>query len=328
MKGRDEKSFDVTALGELLVDFPLCGESEQGNGLYEACPGGAPCNLLSMLSRLGRKTAFIGKVGDDSFGHMLANTVSKAGIDASGIVFDERVGTTLAFVNTDERGERNFSFYRNPGADMMLRAEETASAPIGDCRVFHFGTLSSTSEPSRTATRAAVGEAKTAGALISFDPNLRLMLWESAERARAEMSWGCEHCDILKISDDEAEFLLGEANAEPAAVALRRRFPQLKLIFITCGAKGSYAFKETISVFEKAFLTDKTVDTTGAGDTFFGCCLDAVLSCGLKGLDNARLQEALRFANAAASIVTTRKGALLAMPERNEVERLIEDAGR
>ncbi len=323
MREVTEKALDVVALGELLVDFPSHGLSEQGNSLYEACPGGAPCNVLSMLSKLGRRTAFIGKVGDDGFGRMLVKTVKSVGIDASGIVFDKDVRTTLAFVNTDEHGERSFSFYRSPGADMMLSEKEVERSLVRGCRVFHFGTLSSTDEPSRTATRAAVKEARAAGALISFDPNLRKRLWKSEEEAKAEMEWGCEHCDILKISDDEAEFLFGETDAVVAAAVIKRKFPDIKLLFITCGARGSYGFYKDLVAFEKAFLTDKTVDTTGAGDTFCGCCLDAVLKYGIDGLDEEKLSETLAFANAAASIVTTRKGALLAMPEREETERLI-----
>ena len=322
------KRFDVVALGELLVDFASHGASEQNNELFEACPGGAPCNALAMLSRLGKKTAFIGKVGDDYFGHGLVKAVRGAGINADAAVFDKSVRTTLAFVSTDDAGERSFAFFRNPGADMMLKSEEVDMSLVRDCRIFHFGTLSSTSEVSRAATRAAVAEAKKAGALISFDPNLRIRLWEDAEDALAEMAWGAAHCDILKISDDEAEFLVGDADAKSAARKLASVYPNVKLIFVTCGKEGSSVFYKGAFYREEAFLNATAVDTTGAGDTFCGCCLGAVLEQGIENLDEEKLRRALIFANAAASIVTTRKGALLAMPQADEVERLIKSAGR
>ncbi|NLV50010.1 MAG: carbohydrate kinase [Clostridiales bacterium] len=317
---------EVVALGELLIDFVSCGKSAQGNGLFEACPGGAPCNVLAMLSRLGRKTAFIGKLGDDMFGQRLKKAVEELGIDTRGIVFDRSVSTTLAFVDTGAGGERSFAFCRKPGADMMLRQEELDKTLLENCRIFHFGTLSMTHTGVREATRAAADIALRSGALISFDPNLRPPLWDSTAEAKAQIEWGCAHCDILKISDDEAEFLTGITSAKEAGMAIRGRFPNIGLIFITCGRNGSIALYRDLVVCAEAFRFPNTIDTTGAGDTFCGCCLDAVLGEGLGNLTIEKILKMLRFASAAAGIVTTRKGALSAMPERHEILECVKSA--
>lgn len=203
------KNYDVTALGELLVDFTMNGMSAQQNQLFEANPGGAPCNVLAMLRKLGRKTAFIGKVGNDSFGNMLKGTVNRLGINTDNLLMDDKVPTTLAFVHTAADGDRSFSFYRNPGADMMLKAEEVNTGLIADSKIFHFGSLSMTDQKVEEATRTAVAAAKNAGALISFDPNLRPPLWDSLDRAKEKIQYGLSRCDILKISDDEIAFLTG-----------------------------------------------------------------------------------------------------------------------
>lgn len=314
---------DVVALGELLIDFVPRGSSPAGNDIFEACPGGAPCNVLAMLSKLGRKTAFIGKLGDDMFGRRLKTTVEDLGIDARGIVLDRSVNTTLAFVATGADGERSFAFYRNLGADMMLREEELDRTLLENCRMFHFGTLSMTHPRVRTATRTAVQNARKSGALISFDPNLRPPLWDSLAEAKTQIEWGCAHCDILKISDDEAEFLTGIPDAEEAGRVIRGRFPNIGLVFVTCGPNGSIAFYRDLVVSAEAFAFPNTIDTTGAGDTFCGCCLDRILLEGLENLTNEKIQETLRFASAAAGIVTTRKGAMLAMPEKYEIQELM-----
>ena len=203
---------DVVALGELLIDFTENGKSKQGNPLLEANPGGAPCNVLSMLQSYGKSTAFIGKVGNDNFGHMLADTVKEIGIDISNLCFDDEVHTTLAFVHTYEDGDRDFSFYRNPGADVMLRPEEVKSSLIEDAKIFHFGTLSMTHKTSEEATRYAIEKAKEHGCIISFDPNLRPPLWSSLNIAKEKMDFGFRKCDILKISDDEVTFFTGESD--------------------------------------------------------------------------------------------------------------------
>ena len=204
-----EKIYDVTALGEMLIDFAVNGASDQGNQLFEACPGGAPCNVLAMLNKLERKTAFIGKVGEDQFGKLLKDTIDTLGIETKGLVLDKDVHTTLAFVHTFPDGDREFSFYRKPGADMMLGEDEVDYDLIRQSKVFHFGTLSMTDEPVKSATKKALEVAKEAGCLITFDPNLRPPLWESMEEARKQVLYGLGHCQILKISDNEIQWLTG-----------------------------------------------------------------------------------------------------------------------
>ncbi|MCM1277137.1 MAG: carbohydrate kinase [Lachnospiraceae bacterium] len=320
------KTIDVTALGELLIDFTESGTSSRGNPLLEENPGGAPCNVLAMLSKLGRKTAFIGKVGADSFGSRLKSAVSSAGIDTSGLVTDNTVNTTLAFVHTLENGDRDFSFYRNPGADMMLKADEINDALIEDCGIFHFGTLSMTAECCRDATEKAVAAAKKSGALISFDPNIRKPLWNDLETARERTVWGLRNCDILKISDNETEWLTGTNDYKKAALQLKRQYG-ISLVLVSLGRNGSIALSNSAFAEMPSYKVN-AVETTGAGDTFCACVLNYVLENGLKDYTSSELEEMLRFANAAAAIVTTRKGALAVMPERSEIEELILKYGR
>lgn len=317
------KTFDVVALGELLIDFTENGESVQGNPLLEANPGGAPCNVLAMLNRLGRKTAFIGKVGKDSFGAMLTRIVRDLGTDVTNLVVDENVHTTLAFVHTMPDGDRDFSFYRNPGADMMLRREEVREEIIGAGKIFHFGTLSSTHEGVREATRYAIDVAKENGLLISFDPNLREPLWDSLEDARKEIAYGMSKCDILKISDNELEFMTGTDDYTEGVRMLRRSY-DIPLILVTCGKAGSRAYYKDLIVEAAPFLQKETIETTGAGDTFGGCVLNYILAHGLTQLTEENLKEMLLFANAGASIITTRKGALKVMPTEQEILELME----
>lgn len=321
------KKYDVVALGELLIDFTENGVSAQGNPMLEANPGGAPCNVLAMLNKLGKKTAFIGKVGDDNFGHMLAKTVEESGTDVTNLLFDKKVGTTLAFVHTKEDGDREFSFYRNPGADMMLKKEEVMEDVIRGGRIFHFGTLSSTHPGVREATRHAIDVAKDAGLLISFDPNLREPLWDSLEDARAEINYGFSKCDILKISDNEMEFMTG-TNDYTKGVEILRKSYDIPLIFVTLGKDGSRAYYKDLVVEAAPFLQEHTIETTGAGDTFEACALNYVLEHGLDGLTEADLKALLTFANAGASLITTKKGALRVMPEKEEVCELIKASGR
>ena len=313
------KPYDVTALGELLIDFTQGGLSEQGNPMFEANPGGAPCNVLSMLSRLGKKTAFIGKVGNDGFGKQLAQAIEEVGIDASGLMFDNEVHTTLALVHKLENGDRDFSFYRNPGADMMLREEEVNEDLIRNAKIFHFGTLSLTDEEVKKATHRAVAIAEDAGLIRSFDPNLRPPLWKSLDEAKVQVDWGLQHCDILKISDNEITWFTGLDDYDEGIAALRKQYPNIRLICLSMGPDGSRAYYEDVRVEVPAFLQERTIETTGAGDTFGACVLNGILESGLDGLDEAKLKEILTFANAAASIVTTRKGALRVMPQKDEV---------
>ncbi len=322
----EQKEFDVVALGELLIDFTDGGLSAQGNPMFEANPGGAPCNVLAMLEKLGRSCAFIGKVGDDLFGRQLRGVVEAAGIDTSGLVMARQVRTTLAIVKNDPNGDRDFSFYRNPGADMMLTEKEVPEELLKSCRLFHFGSLSLTHEPVRGATVKAIRCARTNGALISFDPNLRPPLWDDLEEARRQIAFGLSQCDVLKIADNELEFMTGETDFHRGAAILREWYPNIRLINVTAGAQGSYSYCGEQRVFVPAFRLGGTIETTGAGDTFCACVLHFVLEHGLKGLDAPDLEEMLRFANAAAYLVTTRKGAIRSMPEREEVEQLLRRA--
>ena len=313
-----EKTIDVTALGELLIDFTENGTSAQGNPILEVNPGGAPCNVLAMLQKLGKQTAFIGKVGDDMFGRQLTEAVSSVGVDTRALLVDKEVHTTLAFVHTYPDGDRDFSFYRNPGADMMLTKDDVDEDLIRASRIFHFGTLSSTHKGVREATRYAIDVAREAGDLISFDPNLRPPLWSSLDDAKREIEYGLGKCDILKISDNEVEFLFGTTDYDLGAKLLKEKY-NIPLILITLGPDGSRAYYKDMRVEVAPFLQDNTIETTGAGDTFCASSLNYVLEHDLNHLTEENLKELLTFANAAASLITTKKGALKVMPEKDEV---------
>lgn len=316
-----EKLYDVTAMGELLIDFTMNGQSGQGNNLFEACPGGAPCNVLAMLNKLGRKTAFIGKVGQDQFGRLLKDTIEELGIETKGLVLDEDIRTTLAFVHTFPDGDREFSFYRNPGADMMLSEPEVDYELIRQSKVFHFGTLSMTDEPVRTATKKAIDAAKEAGCLITFDPNLREPLWKSLDDAKEAMEYGFRHCDMLKISDNEIQFISGKEDYDEGIRYLQEKY-HIPVIFLTMGKEGSRAYYKDIRA-EKAGFTVKAVETTGAGDTFCGCAINGLLKYGLDGLTEETLGEILTYANAGAALITLKKGAIRSMPEPSQIEEMI-----
>lgn len=315
-------SYDVVALGELLIDFTENGMSEQGNLLLEANPGGAPCNVLAMLQKLGHKTAFIGKVGKDMFGEQLKATLIEVGITTGGLVKDEQVSTTLAFVHTLPDGDREFSFYRSPGADMMLDASEVKMEFIEQAQIFHFGTLSMTHEKCRNATKKALEIAKQNNCIISFDPNLREPLWESLDEAREQVLYGLGMCDVLKISDNEIQWLTGEEDYEKGVAWIQERFA-IELILVSLGKEGSMAYSKSSFAMAPAFIQENTIETTGAGDTFCGCILHFVLKYGLKDYNKEELTRMLQFANVAASIITTRKGALRVMPEFCEIEQLL-----
>lgn len=319
-----ERKYDVTALGELLIDFTENGNSEQGNPLMEANPGGAPCNMLAMIQKLGGTTAFIGKVGKDMFGRQLKTAVEAVGIDTRNLMEDEEVHTTLAFVHTFPDGDRDFSFYRNPGADMMLTKEEIQEDLIRNSKAFHFGTLSSTHEGVREATRYAIDVAKEAGCLISFDPNLRPPLWNTLEDARKEIEYGLSKADILKISDNEVEFLCGTSDYDEGAKMLIEKY-NIPFVCVTLGKDGSRAYYKGMRVEVPGFVQKNTIETTGAGDTFCGCMLHYIIQHGLEDLTEENLRELLTFANAAASVITTRKGALAVMPSKEEVEELLRE---
>nr|WP_288645113.1 carbohydrate kinase [uncultured Mediterraneibacter sp.] len=316
------KKYDVIALGELLIDFTMNGQSEQGNNMFEACPGGAPCNVLALLNKMGKKTAFIGKVGKDQFGALLRDTITEAGIDASNLMVDENVNTTLAFVHTFPDGDREFSFYRNPGADMMLTADEVNPEVVKDTKVFHFGTLSMTHEGVREATKKAVETAKANGCLVSFDPNLRPPLWNSLDLAKEQMEYGFGKCDILKISDNEIQFVSGKEDYDEGIAYLQETY-NIPLILLTMGKDGSRAYYKGMRV-ERPGFSVKAIETTGAGDTFCGSSLNYLVDHDFENLTEEQLGEMLTFANAAAALVTTKKGAIKAMPVKEEVLELIQ----
>ena len=316
------KKYDVIALGELLIDFTMNGQSEQGNNMFEACPGGAPCNVLALLNKMGKKTAFIGKVGKDQFGALLRDTITEAGIDASNLMVDENVNTTLAFVHTFPDGDREFSFYRNPGADMMLTADEVNPEVVKDTKVFHFGTLSMTHEGVREATKKAVETAKANGCLVSFDPNLRPPLWRSLDLAKEQMEYGFGKCDILKISDNEIQFVSGKEDYDEGIAYLQETY-NIPLILLTMGKDGSRAYYKGMRV-ERPGFSVKAIETTGAGDTFCGSSLNYLVDHDFENLTEEQLGEMLTFANAAAALVTTKKRAIKAMPVKEEVLELIQ----
>lgn len=313
--------YDAVSIGELLIDFSSSGMSAQGNPIFEANPGGGPCNALAMLAKLGKNTAFIGKVGTDMFGRMLRETLGEIGIDGAGLICDPSVNTTLAFVHNAPDGERDFSFFRKPGADMLLRSEEVNKELLGNCRIFQFSSVSMTHQPSRMATMDAVTEAKERGALIAFDPNLRPPLWESLEEAKRQIYWGCSMCDVLKVSEEELSFLGYDPLS--GAAELLRKHQNIRLLLLTKGREGAEGFWGDYHVACPTFTDVKTIDTTGAGDSFFGCCLSFILGYNLDCPNEEALKEMIVFANAAASLITTKKGALRVMPGREEILQLL-----
>lgn len=318
-----EKTYDVTALGEILIDFTMNGQSEQGNNIFEACPGGAVDNALAMLSKLGRKTAFIGKVGKDQFGRLLKETLEEAGIDAKGLAVDEQVNTTLAFVHTFPDGDREFSFYRKPGADMMLREDEVDYDLIRQSKVFHLGTLSMTDEPAKSATKKALEVAKESGCIITFDPNLREPLWKSLDEVREAMRYVFRYCDMLKISDNEIRFISGKEDYDEGIKYLQEVF-DIPVIFLTMGKDGSRAYYKDLRVERKGF-TVKAIETTGAGDTFCANAINGILKYGIDNLNEENLADILTYANAGAALITLKKGALRSMPTPEQIEQLIKE---
>lgn len=317
------KDIDVLALGELLIDFTSNGLSEQGNGLFEANPGGAPCNVLAILNKLGKKTAFVGKVGNDGFGRMLKKTLEDLAINTEGLLLDDVYHTTLALVHTDENGDRDFSFYRDPGADVMLTADEVDPELLKRAKIFHYGTLSMTHDGVRAATQKAIEIAKADGQLLSFDPNYREPLWKTADMAKEQISYGLSQCDILKISEEELELMTGTADIDEGVKILWGKHPNIKLFNVTAGGAGSYSFYKDMKAFQPGFKLGGTIETTGAGDTFGGAVLDYVLEHDIDALTEDNLNEMLRFANAAAYLVTTRKGALRSMPEKEQIDETL-----
>ena len=315
--------YDIVGLGELLVDFTTQGKSAQGNPIYEANPGGAPYNVLAAASKLGRKTAFIGKVGNDDFGRMLKKDIEGRGINSDSLYLTDEFFTSLAFVTLDEKGNRSFSFARKPGADTRLEPDEVDEELIKSAGIFHCGTLSMTEEPARSASLKALKTAKRNGVLVSCDPNIRLSLWKNPEQARDTMMKVLDYGDIIKISEDELEFLYGSGDTEKNAKRLINEYYP-KLIFITCGAAGAYAVNKNAMCWHPSFTNLPVLDTTGAGDCFCGAALSELLK--LESIDEAGEMELfgiLRYASAAAGLCCTRYGGAGAVPDEAEIRALL-----
>jgi len=315
---------DVIAIGEVLIDFTPADPTARGNEQFECNPGGAPANVAVSLSQLGVKTAFVSKVGEDRFGSLLHETLLSSGVDVSGLSFTNEANTTLAFVHLDDKGDRSFSFYRKPGADTLLSPQDVPLDRIESCRLFHFGSLSMTHEPARSATRTAVVKAKEAGAMLSYDPNIRFSLWETTEEAKQNILWGMKYADILKISEEELSFITGINDIEKGSLALQQQFG-ITVIVVTLAEKGCYYRLPAHEGYIPGFSV-KAVDTTGAGDAFMGCLLFKLLEGGipLHQITQDQINSALTFANAGGALVTTRKGALQSMPTTDEINKLME----
>lgn len=310
---------DVVALGELLIDFACTGTDAEGYPTMAAHPGGAPANFLAAMTKFGAKTALLGKVGTDTFGRLLTGTLKKAGIETRGLVSTDDVFTTLAFVTFDESGDREFAFSRKPGADTCITFDELDLSLIDEARVFHFGTLSLTDEPARTATQKAVAYAKQAGKLVTYDPNLRKPLWKSLEEAKKQLIWGLSQADVVKISDEEVEFLFG-LGVEDGAKYILDTFG-VKLLFVTCGAEGCF-FKNALAEGWVPSLTGiKVMDTTGAGDIFGGSAVWKLLQLNKapSSLSCEELTDVVRFACTSAGLSTTRSGGISSVPEYSEI---------
>lgn len=310
--------YDITALGELLIDFTPCGVSKTGMKLFEQNPGGAPANVLVAGQRFGVKTAFIGKVGNDMHGAFLKEVLNEAGIETKGLIMDKDVFTTLAFVSLADNGERSFSFARKPGADICLKKEEVNLDLIKNSKIFHFGSLSLTDEPVRSATIFAVEEAQKVGAVISYDPNYRPLLWESRETAIEQTRSVIKYVDVMKISDEETELLTGFEKPEEAAEELIRQ--GVSAVFVTLGEDGALMKTKTFEVKAKGKCRN-VVDTTGAGDSFWGAILYKIAQSNKKidEITEAEGKEFLEFANTAAGLCVEKRGAIPAIPTLEDV---------
>ena len=315
--------YDVIALGELLIDFAPQSVNEAGYPVLSANPGGAPGNFLAALSKYGCRTAMIGKVGEDAFGKLLVGTMKNAGIDTAGIIMDPDVFTTLAFVSLDASGNRDFSFARKPGADTCLTPEEVNESLFYEAKVFHFGTLSLTDEPAASATRRAVELAKKHSLLISVDPNLRKPLWKREEDAKAAIEWSLRQADIVKISDEEIDWLWGLSPEEGAQKLLTEY--GVSLVYATLGPKGCYAATLRRAVYVQSPAGIRVVDTTGAGDIFGGSAMSQFIQCGKSPseLTGEDLEKIVRFACTAASLSTQKHGGITSVPDLVQISSLL-----
>ncbi|MBO8171513.1 MAG: carbohydrate kinase [Bacillaceae bacterium] len=315
--------YDVCALGELLIDFTPVGTSDQNNVIYEQNPGGAPANVVAALSKLGKKTAFIGKVGNDAFGHFLGNVLGERGVDGQGLVYSDEFPTTLAFVHLQEDGERSFSFYRKHSADQNLSKDEVRFDLIAESRVFHFGSVSMTDEPSATATLEAARFARENGVLVSFDPNLREPLWDDLARARDQIRAGLGFTDILKVSEEELYFITESEDLERGSHMLHEKYA-IPFIFVTLGEKGCFVRRRHETATVPGFSVP-VVDTTGAGDGFLGGILSRILNFDdeLARLSKDDIVKMTRFACGVGALTTTRRGGMTALPGSLEVKRFL-----
>lgn len=307
---------DIVALGEILIDFTPSGVNEQGIALFARNPGGAPANVLAMNNRLGGTSAFIGKVGADGFGRYLRQTLTGCGIDDSGLVEDVAIPTTLAFVQLNEQGDRSFSFYRKPGADLMLTASEIRRALIDRCKIFHFGSVSLTGEPCRSACLEAAAYAKQQGKRISFDPNYRPLLWDSETEAREQIMRGIALADILKVSKEEMLLITGTDDLEKGSAMLLEMGPSL--VLVTMGEKGAFYRNGSYAARIPTYPV-KAIDTTGAGDAFVGAMLWCLKDLPVEEISHSDLSQMVDFANAAGSLTTTKGGAIPAQPTLEEI---------
>lgn len=318
------RELDVVALGELLIDFTPHGVSDQGQPLFERNPGGAPANVLAALAKLGRSTAFIGAVGEDAFGRYLEDVLAQSGIGTDDLKFTLEAKTTLAFVHLDASGDRSFSFYRLPGADHMLRAEDVNREQIDAAKIFHYGSISMTHEPSRTATLETAAYARSKGLLISYDPNLRLSLWENEEVAKERIREGLQYADVVKLSEEELLFLTGTNDLEAGTKQLLEKFPLLRLLLVTLGADGSYCRAGDVTASHSGYKVE-VQDTTGAGDAFLGGILFTLLNkseVAQNDWNAEQLVSMLAFANAMGALAATGKGAIPSMPKLEAVTSL------
>lgn len=320
-----KKTIDVVALGELLIDFTPAGKSELGFPVFECNPGGAPANVLIAISKQGGKTAFIGKVGNDNFGSLLKDTLQKEHVNIEHLHTDEHIGTTLAFVTLDETGNRSFSFFRNPGADIMLNENEIDETLLQNARIFHFGSLSCTNEPSRSATFKALHIAKQNNITISYDPNLRPALWKNETIAKDIISELMHFADIVKISEEEFFFLTGQTDCEIHAEHFMKKY-SITLMFVTLGPKGAFYRLGNHQGLLQTYDV-KVADTTGSGDSFMGACLARIcdLNKNVSDITKDEIESIVDFANATGSMAATKKGGIPSIPTAQDVLHCIKN---
>lgn len=311
--------FDVVSLGELLIDFTPLGKSDHQHVIYETNPGGAPANVAAAVAKLGKRSAFLGKVGNDQFGHFLEQVLSDLGVDPNGLVFSDTFPTTLAFVHLHDEGERSFTFYRKHSADQNLTIEDVRFDLIAKSKIFHFGSVSLTHEPSASATFAASQFAKEKGLTISYDPNLRIPLWEDLDRAKTLIIEGLKYTDILKISEEELTFITGTNDLDSGSKVLYDQYG-IPLILLTLGKNGCFIRKGNKTVHVPAFPVH-SIDTTGAGDGFLGAVLSKIVEKedSIENTNIDQLFEIVRFANAVGALTTTRRGGITSLPSTEEI---------